>query len=301
MRNVKYLIKRNVKLFFKDKGTFLTSLIAPLILLFLFVTFLGNVYRESFRAVLPIGAEVDKKLLEGFVGGWLFSSLLAVCCVTVAFCSNMRMVEDKANGARCDLDMTPVRPSELALGYYLSTVIVTLIICFCALGICMIYLSVVGWYLSVLDVLLAILDVILLVMFGTALSSIVGYFLHTQGQIAAVGSVVSSCYGFVSGAYMPISQFSAGLQDLISFLPGTYGTVLLRRHLMGGALAEMENDGFSPEFVDGMRDAFDNHLYFFEHRVTEAQMYAVLFTTVLVLIGIYVAIHWIRKKSADNA
>ena len=47
------LIKRNIKLFFKDKGMFFTSLITPAILLVLYVTFLGNVYRDSFTSNLP--------------------------------------------------------------------------------------------------------------------------------------------------------------------------------------------------------------------------------------------------------
>ena len=44
------LIRRNTKLYFKDKGMFFTSLITPLILLVLYSTFLGNVYEESFRS-----------------------------------------------------------------------------------------------------------------------------------------------------------------------------------------------------------------------------------------------------------
>ena len=49
MNDLKALIKRNTKLFFKDKGTFFTSLITPLILLFLYVCFLGDIYRDSFE------------------------------------------------------------------------------------------------------------------------------------------------------------------------------------------------------------------------------------------------------------
>ena len=42
------LIKRNIKLFFKDKGMFFTSLITPAILLVLYVTFLGkDVYKRQ--------------------------------------------------------------------------------------------------------------------------------------------------------------------------------------------------------------------------------------------------------------
>ena len=47
------LIKRNIKLFFKDKGMFFTALITPMILLVLYATFLGNVYHDTFTSNLP--------------------------------------------------------------------------------------------------------------------------------------------------------------------------------------------------------------------------------------------------------
>ena len=124
------LIKRNTKLFFKDKGLFFTSLITPLILLVLYATFLGNVYHDSFAMSFPEGMEVPEKLLDAAVGGQLISSLLAVCCVTVAFCSNMLMVQDKVNGSRKDLTITPVKGTTMALGYYIATLISTLLIVF---------------------------------------------------------------------------------------------------------------------------------------------------------------------------
>ena len=52
MKGLNALVWRNTKLFFKDKGMFFTSLITPLILLVLFVTFLGNVYRDSLDATV---------------------------------------------------------------------------------------------------------------------------------------------------------------------------------------------------------------------------------------------------------
>ena len=48
MRDLKALVKRDTKLFFKDKGLFFTSMVTPLILLLLYVTFLGKVYKDSF-------------------------------------------------------------------------------------------------------------------------------------------------------------------------------------------------------------------------------------------------------------
>ena len=47
------LIRRNSKLYFKDKGMFFTSLITPMILLVLYVTFLSRTYR-GFASALPL-------------------------------------------------------------------------------------------------------------------------------------------------------------------------------------------------------------------------------------------------------
>lgn len=66
------LVKRNIKLYFKDKGMFFSSLITPVILLVLYATFLKKVYDDSFRAaVAAAGATVSDKLLNGCVGGQL--------------------------------------------------------------------------------------------------------------------------------------------------------------------------------------------------------------------------------------
>lgn len=300
MKTLLVLIRRNIQLFFKDKGMFFTSLITPLILLLLFVTFLGNVYRSSIQAVIPQEIAVPDSLIEGFVGSWLFSSLLAVCCVTIAFCSNMLMVQDKAVGVRADLTIAPVGRSTLAWGYYIASALSTLLICLVTSGACLLYLSQVGWYLSAQDIVLALLDVGLLVTFGTALSSIINYFLSSQGQMAAVSTIVSSCYGFLCGAYMPISQFSDGIQKFVSFLPGTYGTALLRNHLMHGVLDALQADYLPADAVDVIRQSFDSELYFFDHAVTTTQMYLVLGVSVVLLIAGYVLLNVLgsRKKTA---
>ncbi len=295
------LTARNIKLYFKDKGLFFSSLITPMILLVLYGTFLKNVFTDSFRSALAAaGAGVSDAVIDGCVGGQLISSLLAVSCVTVAFCSNLMMIKDKTSGARHDLTITPVKPGALALGYYLATLSSTLIISFAALAVSLCYLAAVGWYLSALDVVLIALDVFLLTMFGTALSSCVNFFLSTDGQASAVGTIVSAGYGFICGAYMPISGFSAGLQKVLSFLPGTYGTSLLRRHAMRGVFAEMSGSGFPDEVMDAIRDSVDCNLYFSGHRVEEGTMYLILIGAIVLFIGVFVAMNILsgRKKSA---
>ncbi len=298
MKTMILLIKRNIKMFFADKGLFFTSLITPGILLLLYVTFLENVYRDSFTAILSdgFGYNISEEIISGFVGGQLVSSLLAVTCVTVSFCSNMLMVQDKITGMTSDMKVTPVKKYIPPVSYYVATVAVTFIISLIAVCGGLIYIAAIGWYISLADIFLILLDVFLLVMFGTALSSVINFFLSSQGQISAVGSMVSSCYGFICGAYMPISQFPEWLRKVIAFLPGTYGTSLLREHAMRGSLAEMEKTGVSAEAIEAMRDAVDCNIYFFETKVEIWQSYLFLAITVAVLIVIYVTLNFIKKK-----
>lgn len=298
MNTFNILTKRNIKVFFKDKGMFFTSLITPIILLVLYATFLAKIYKDSFAGSLPEGMTVPESLINGTVGAQLFSSLLAVVCVTVAFCSNLLMVQDKINGAKKDFYVTPVKKYKLALSYYVGSLLTTLIICLVATLACFGYLAIVGWYLSFVDVLLILLDVVLLTMFGVALSSIINIFLSTNGQASAVGTIVSAGYGFICGAYMPISQFGIGLQRVLMFLPGTYGTSLIRNHSLSGVYREMTNQGFPAEVIEGIKDSIDCNLYFFGNKVSTGAMYGVLIGSIAVLIGVYVLIMYLRSKKA---
>lgn len=300
MTGLSALIKRNIKLYFRDKGMFFSSLITPIILLILFVTFLGSIYRDSFASALSAaGINADAALIDGCVGGQLISSLLAVTCITVAFCSNLIMIKDKTSGARRDLTVSPLHLSTLGFSYYLASLISTLIINLTAAAASLAYLAFVGWYLSAADVLLLILDVFLLTMFGTALSSCVNFFLSSDGQASAVGTIVSAGYGFICGAYMPVSNFSPVLQKILSFLPGTYGTVLLRNHAMRGAFRQMTKDGIPQEVIEKICDSVDCNLYFFGEKVSVSAMYMVLCASILLFIGIYIAVNLIKEKRAD--
>ena len=294
---MKSMIKRNTKLFFKDKGMFFTALITPGILLVLYATFLGKVYRDSFLASLPEGVTMTDNLIDGFVGGQLISSILAVSCVTIAFCSNMRMVQDKANGTIKDLTISPVSKTTLALSYYIGTLLSTLIICFAGAGVCLAYVASVGWYMSITDILFVIADIFLLVMFGTALSSVINFFLSSQGQISAVGTIMSAGYGFICGAYMPLSQFSEGLQKVLLFLPGTYGTSLIRNHSLAGVFRQMGKENLPDEVISSFRDAVDCNLYFFEEKVPVGIMYVIMIASVLLFLGIYVMLNVMKRKA----
>lgn len=82
------LVRRNMKMYFSDKMAFFTSLISPLVLLVLYLTFLGKMTTDSLLSYFPEGT-ISTKLANSLTGGELVSSLLAVSGVTISFTSNM--------------------------------------------------------------------------------------------------------------------------------------------------------------------------------------------------------------------
>ena len=296
MKTLMSLINRNRKLFFRDKGMLLSSLITPIILIVLYATFLAKVYKDSFVSNIPDVSIISEKLINGTVAGQLAAALLAVSCVTVTFCVNLTMVQDRANGVRKDFDVSPVRKPVIYLGYFFSTVLNSLMVNLLALASCLGYIGMMGWYLTALDVVLLIFDMFILVLFGAVLSSIVCYPLKTQGQMSAVGTIVSAGYGFVCGAYMPISNFGEGLKKGMSYLPGTYGTSLIKNHMLRGVFKEMETEGFPSAVVKGIADSLDCNPVFRGNIVEPSIMIVIMIVTIVVLGGIYLLITALPEK-----
>lgn len=287
MKKIINLTIRNMKVYFSDKGMFLTSLITPAILLVLYSTFLANVYRDAFISSIPDGIEISSKLLNGLVSGQLVGSLLSVSCITVAFCSNMLMVQDRVNENIKDLIITPTDGKTFAVSYFLASFISTLIVNLFALGLCLIYIASNGWFMNIVDILLIVLNVVVLTLFGCILSSLVNSFLSTQGQISAVGSIVSSMYGFIAGAYMPMSQFGTGLRNALLFLPTTYGTALMKNSVMASTFRELEKI-IPSDAINSLKESIDIRLIFNNNTVSISTMYLIVIITIVAIFVIYI-------------
>lgn len=295
MRTVLALMNRNRKLFFKDKGMLFTSMITPVVLIVLYATFLAKVFRDSFTAAIPdmITAAIpdmitiSDKLINGTVAAQLTASLMAVSCITVTFCVNLTMVQDKANGIRKDFNVSPVSSGEIYLGYFLSTAANSLMVNGLAFILCLGYLLKMGWYMNAADVLWVLFDMILLVLFGSTLSSIISFPLTTQGQLSAVGTIVSAGYGFICGAYMPISNFGSGLQKVLSYLPSTYATSLIKNHMLQGVFREMERKHYPGEMIEVIRETLDCNPVFHGNVVSVNQMIGIMMGSIAVFGIIY--------------
>ena len=159
-----------------------------------------------------------------------------------------------------------------------------------------IYLACVGWYISVGDAFMIIVDIFCCTLFGTLLAGVVESFIKNQGGLSAVSTLVSSMYGFICGAYMPIAQYGKGLQNVLSLLPGTYGTSLLRNHSLNGIFRELDGMNVPSEVIESVKDSLDYNIYFFDSKVSLGAMFAIVLLSTVILAAVYVALNAEWKK-----
>jgi multidrug/hemolysin transport system permease protein len=167
---------------------------------------------------------------------------MATTCITLTFCGNTIVVSDRINGSIEDIKAAPVSRVNIFLAYFAANFLSTFLVALIALGIGFIYIAIVGWYLSFVDVLMLIVCSAFLTLFGSLFASIVMSFVKSQGVLTTCSIVVSALYGFICGAYMPISSFGKGLANVIYCLPGTYGTMTLRHYFCHGVLDKLEEN-----------------------------------------------------------
>ena len=102
------LTKRGIKIFLKDKAGVFFSLLAPLIVLMLYVIFLCDVQLDSLKAYLS-GAEVPETLAKAFVDGWMLAGVLSVACITVPFSAQSILVIYRESGNMSAMLVSPIK------------------------------------------------------------------------------------------------------------------------------------------------------------------------------------------------
>ena len=107
---------------------------------------------------------------------------------------------------------------------------------------------------------------------------------------------MSSAYGFISGAYMPIASFGVGLQNVLMFFPSTYGTSLMKNHTMQGVLKALSSAGMPAQAIEEIKKFNDLNLSFFGNSVSIGAMYGVILGSILLLLGVYIVLNVIHLK-----
>lgn len=237
MRVITAITGRNLRLYVRDPLNVFFSLLGALIVLLLYVFFLGSLQESSISDAIP-GA--DPALISGFVDSWMFGGILALTTMTASLGALGVFVEDAESGRFRDFLVSPVRRWQLVLGYLASAVIIGMAITLVVLVFALVYLRLatavvlpagavartVGW--------IALSTAAL-----TALWAFVVSFLRSIGAFSALSTIVGTVAGFVAGAYLALGLFPDTVREVVSALPFAQSAMLIRTEFSGHPLSAL--------------------------------------------------------------
>lgn len=223
---ITHLVQRNLKLFFRDRGAVFFSLLSVLIIITLYVLFLGGVQLRY------IEAEAGRAVEEAgwLVNSWILAGILAVSTVTVSLGAYGTMVNDVHGGQVRDFLASPVSRSRLVAGYMISSALISFLICLAAFAVAEACIALSGGKALDPSQALEALGVLALSIFS--FSSIVCFitsFVKTPRALGTLSTVAGTAIGFVTGIYLPPGQLPEAVTTVMKFIPFSHSAAWLRQ------------------------------------------------------------------------
>ncbi|RRC94708.1 ABC transporter permease [Schaalia canis] len=237
MRTTRALVIRNLRIYARDRMGVFLSLLSALILLLLYVLFLGTLQVDNLTEKFP---DVDTDTVSAYVSSWVFAGIIMITTFTTGFAALGTYVDDRVTGRFKEFRVSPVRRSQLIVGYQVSATIVSLAMSYIVMAIGILLLKLMyGVWPGAVNVLVAAGYTALLSAAFSALSSWAITFVATNGTFTAMSTIMGTLLGFLAGAYLPLGVVSENVRNVINVLPFSPAAMLLREPLAGTALDKL--------------------------------------------------------------
>jgi multidrug/hemolysin transport system permease protein len=223
------IIKRNLLVFFRDRSSVFFSMLAPFIVIGVYVLFLGNAYSDGF-------GEMDVTFM---MDRWIMAGLLGVTIISTTMGAFAIMVADRSKNTLKDFYSSPVSRSKLTGGYVISSFIIGFIMTLITFALAEIFIVSRGGEVLGLTAFLKTLGILVLTnLCNTAIIFFVVTLLSSENAFATASSIVGTMVGFLTGIYVPIGSLPDAVQWVIKIFPPSHSVSLLRQVMMEKPLAE---------------------------------------------------------------
>lgn len=231
------LTLRNLRLFLRDPGAVFFSFLSPLVLLGLYVLFLGSLQVDNLVEQLPNAPVED---IHGFVDAWVLAGTAIVATLTTGLAALTVFVDDSASGRFKDFLVSPVRRWELVVGYLAASFIVAFVMSMIVVAAGQLFLLTQGQAtMSPSDWLRTTGCIALSAAAFSAISSFVVTFLNSSGGFSALSTVVGTLIGFLAGAYIPPGTLPTAVVNIMNSLPFAHSAMLFRGPMVGEAVMQL--------------------------------------------------------------
>ena len=280
-------VSRNLKVFFRDKTAAFFSLLAVLIVLGLYIFFLGDVWVDSFPNI---------KGVKNLMNCWIIARLIGVTSVTANMGAFGTMIEDKSKNKIKDFYVSPIKKSKIVGGYIISSFIVGSMMSVVTLIISQIYLVYSG-----VDVLnFKELTEVFLIILMTSLSNsamilfIVSLF-SSEKAFSTASTIVGTLIGFITGIYLPISMLPDSVQIIVKLFPTSHGISILRQIFMKKQM-DISFADVPTNYINEFKESMGVVYYINDKLVSNTTSVFILIASTIIFFFLAVLILYKKKK-----
>lgn len=251
MNIITALIERNIKKYFRDKGTLIFSLLSVFIVSGLYFFFLADMQVEYI--VSEVGNVTG---IENMIYTWIIGGLICIPAVSVPLTIVCFKVDDVESGVQNDLLVTSAKRSYIMLGYIISAWIIGFVITMITFIIGEVFIVIKGGELLSLIEALKVLSIACLTIFSfTGFSFFVIIFLRTNSSITVVNSLLNIFLGFLLGLYVPFGMLGSNVANIIKLCPLAQSASVLRQVIMKDSLDKVFQ-GTSNDIITKVRSFY---------------------------------------------
>lgn len=234
MRAAGNLMKRNILIYMRDRGTVFYSILSTLIILGLMILFLGDMNsRDIVYALEQMGgvrdAEADRANADYLVMMWTLAGILVSNTVTVTMTVMGCMIKDEDDRRLASFYVAPVKRIYVALSYIFSAWLIGIIMCLITLAAFQGYMVLIGQTLLAGTAWLQLLGMIALNSFVYASAAyLIALFVHSMSAWSGLLTVIGTLVGFVGAIYLPMAALPEKVADVLKCLPVLHGAAMMR-------------------------------------------------------------------------
>ena len=252
------LIRRHLRVFWRDRLTVFFTLLGPLALFVLFGLFLRKQTAQLIQQGVPGSSDADA---YGMCDAWVFASVVALSCFTGSLGMLMAFVDDRTSGRFSDYLVAPVKRTELAVSYVISTLIVSFVISVIFMVFSQVWALCFGSAMMSWKLDLECMAAIFLACFiFSALNTFIVTFLGSQGAMGGYSITMGSAMGFLAYCFVTPLGLATWVNNVLGLLPFAETASLIRHSLMKPATDQIITSLPTQDLQDQARDTLMNNL-----------------------------------------
>lgn len=245
MSQMNYLIKRHLKVFFKNKLNVFFTFLSPLMIIFIYLVVIARVIQGSYNANIgKYNADyarclTDITLLSGLVSSASFTTALGLCSI---------IVSDNEKKIVTDFNSAPLTSSQIKYSYLFFNLIFNFLITLGMYLLGIAYMAIRKDFdiLKIEWILLSIVYLFIGCLLGSLITVWITSYVRKQSTYGLISSLLGSLFGFAIGAFIPLNIMPNVLSNILNMLPHTSLTIALKdvasRPIQSELIAHMPAD-----------------------------------------------------------